>query len=252
MHSIERLSASFFRITLQSPLIATAARPGQFVMAACGTTLDPLLRRPFSIHNRTPDGQLQILFRVIGQGTRLLSESTTGQELSLIGPLGKGFSLQPGEPVGLIGGGIGMAPLLFLVQALLQANGRGTDCTVFLGSRTADELSQVAANFITLGCRVETATDDGSSGYHGLVTDLLAPQVTRFNKVYTCGPHPMMATVSSICQAAGVACEVSLEAHMACGLGACLGCTVQGARGNYLHVCSHGPVMNAEEVAWNR
>ncbi|ADW16477.1 oxidoreductase FAD/NAD(P)-binding domain protein [Desulfobulbus propionicus DSM 2032] len=249
---IEQLSKDFYRLTLRCPMIAAHAQPGQFVMVACGLTLDPLLRRPFSIHHCTQDGTLQLLFKVIGRGTQLLSECRTGQSLSLIGPLGHGFRLQPGRPVSLVGGGIGIAPLRFLVHALQQAGGAGADCTVFLGSRSGDELAPLAMEFSALGCQVHTATDDGSLGHHGFITELLAPELSRFSKVYTCGPHPMMATVAALCHSAGVACEVSLEAHMACGLGACLGCTVHGTEGQYLHVCKQGPVLDAQEVAWIR
>jgi dihydroorotate dehydrogenase electron transfer subunit len=252
VEAIERLSSTFYRLTLVSPRIAAAARPGQFVMASCGTTFDPLLRRPFSIHRCTRDGQLQLLFRVVGQGTRLLSELKADQSLSLIGPLGQGFHIHPAESVALVGGGIGIAPLLFLAAALRQAAGGETLCHAFLGSRTAEEVSPMASDFSALGCRVETATDDGSMGYHGLVTDLLVPHLAEYHRVYTCGPHAMMAAVARLCETAGIGCEVSLEAHMACGLGACLGCTVHGVGDRYLHVCTHGPVLDAQEVAWHK
>lgn len=247
--AIEQLAACFYRLTLAAPQIAAGCKPGQFVMAACGPCLDPLLRRPFSIHRRLGPDQIQLLFRVIGRGTGLLAELQPGQLLSLIGPLGRGFRVGADDPVCLIGGGIGIAPLLFLADHLRAA---GRSCTVLLGSRTGEELDQLVREFTKLGCQVETATDDGSLGFHGLVTDLLVPHLPQMHQCCVCGPQAMMATVAGLCHAHRVPCQVSLEAHMACGLGACLGCTVHGADSRYRHVCKHGPVFNAEEIAWNR
>jgi dihydroorotate dehydrogenase electron transfer subunit len=250
--SIERLADALYRLTLSAPLIAAAARPGQFVMAACGPLLDPLLRRPISLNRCLRPDQIQLLIRVVGRGTELLAGFRTGEPLSLVGPLGKGFRPPPAGPVCLVGGGIGIAPLLFLADWLHEAHPSALPCNVLLGSRTAGELTHLAAEFGQIGCQVENATDDGSLGHHGLVTDLLAPHLSLVKKVYACGPQPMMATVAGLCRQAGIPCEVSLEANMACGLGACLGCAVLGADNRYLHVCKDGPVMNAETVAWNR
>ncbi len=247
--AIEQLADSFYRLTLAAPQIAAGCKPGQFVMAACGPCLDPLLRRPFSIHRRLNSDQIQLLFRVIGRGTSLLAELKPGQSLSLIGPLGRGFRVGTDDFVCLIGGGIGIAPLLFLADQLRTA---GRKCRVLLGSRTGAELHQLVREFEQLGCQVETATDDGTLGIHGLVTDLLTPHLPGMKQCLVCGPEPMMATVAGLCQANRVPCQVSLEAHMACGLGACLGCTVHGADNRYRHVCKHGPVFDAEEIAWNQ
>lgn len=251
VHAVEHLAGAFLRLTLHAPLIAAAAEPGQFVMAACGPSLDPLLRRPFSIHRRLGNDRIQLLIRVVGRGSELLTALRPGQPLSLVGPLGRGFQPPPPGPVCLVGGGIGIAPLLFWADRL-HADRPATMPTVLLGSRTGNELTDLASEFGALGCRVATATDDGTLGHHGLVTDLLARQLATAKKVYVCGPQPMMAAAAGMCRAMHVPCEVSLEAHMACGLGACLGCTVHGSRGHYLHVCKDGPVMNAEEVAWTR
>lgn len=247
--AIEQLADSFFRLTLAAPQIAANCQPGQFVMAACGPSLDPLLRRPFSIHRRLGSDRIQLLFRVIGRGTSLLSDLRPGQSLSLIGPLGRGFRIDTDDLVCLIGGGIGIAPLLFLADQLRTT---GRRCTVLLGSRTGGELHQLVREFTELGCQVETATDDGTLGTHGLVTDLLPSHLPTMKLCCVCGPQPMMATVAGLCQASHVPCQVSLEAHMACGLGACLGCTVHGADHRYRHVCKHGPVFDAKEIAWNR
>ena len=253
VQKIERLADTIYRLTLEAPRISAAAQPGQFIMADCGPSLDPLLRRPFSIHQTTVEaGTLQLLFKVIGRGTELLSASQPGDVVSLIGPLGRGFHLAHEAPVCLVGGGIGIVPLLFLAKKILAQPSAPDACVVLLGSRTAAEASQFATAFTELGCEVRIATDDGSRGHHGLVSDLLPPFLSTVQKVYACGPFAMMASIAGLCWNAAVFCEVSLEAHMACGFGACLGCTIQGAEGHYKHVCKHGPVFNAEEVAWTR
>ncbi len=247
--AVEQLADTFYRLTLAAPQIAPASHPGQFVMVACSPGLNPLLRRPFSVHRRCDPDRIQLLFRVVGQGTELLAAKKPGDVLNLIGPLGRGFTVDAVDPVCLIGGGIGIAPLLFLAEQLRMTR---RACTVLLGSRTAAELYRLTADFTECGCEVEIATDDGSAGYHGLVTDLLPRRLSAMKRCYACGPKPMMATTALLCQAARVPCQVSLEAHMACGLGACLGCTVHGVENGYLHICRQGPVLNAEEVAWNR
>lgn len=252
VQAVDRLSDSFHRLTLFAPQIAAAARPGQFVMASCGTTLDPLLRRPFSIHQSFADGALQLLIKVIGCGTRFMSELRPGAVLPLIGPLGRGFRLNGATPVALIGGGIGIAPLLFLASQLPLVQGAAAPCTVLLGSQTKTDILLLAEEFSQLGCRVLTATDDGSLGYHGFISDLLPAALPEIQRVCVCGPHAMMATVAGLCQEASVICEASLEAHMACGLGACLGCTIHGSESTYRHVCKHGPVFDAREVLWTR
>ncbi|MBM9536654.1 dihydroorotate dehydrogenase electron transfer subunit [Desulfobulbus alkaliphilus] len=249
VQAIDRLSDSFHRLTLFAPRIAAAARPGQFVMASCGTTLDPLLRRPFSIHQAFADGALELLVKVIGRGTSYLSTLRPGAELSLIGPLGRGFHLTTHGPVTLVGGGIGIAPLLFLASHL-PTDSKISTCTVLLGSRTNTDLLVLTEEFKQLGCQVRTATDDGSLGHHGFVSELLPAALPGAHMVFTCGPHAMMTTVARLCLDAGIRCEASLEAHMACGLGACLGCTIHGAGNTYRHVCKHGPVFDATEVAW--
>lgn len=248
----QRLSAQYFRLILRAPRIAAQARPGQFVMAACGATLDPLLRRPFSIHRCPGDETVHLLIKIVGKGSRLLSELQPKAVVDLLGPLGRGFSFQA-ERIGcLVGGGVGMAPLLFLVEYANHQFQQHAPLHVFLGGQTGDDLRQLGREFQELGCRVSLATDDGTLGHHGLVTEPLAQEIKAMHIAYACGPMPMMAATAALCKEARIACQVSLESHMACGLGACLGCAVHGADGHYRHVCKHGPVFAAEEVAWLR
>jgi dihydroorotate dehydrogenase electron transfer subunit len=241
----EPLTADVFRLTVHAPEIVAAAAPGQFVMVQVSSSLDPLLQRPFSIHSRGADGSLSLLFKVVGRGTALLAKARPGDALHLLGPFGKGFDLSASDkPVCLIGGGMGIAPLLFLAQEL---PGRKY---ALLGARNHDELSPLAKAFAELGCAVQLATDDGSLGHHGFIPDLLDEVLPDVSRVCTCGPNPMMRGVARKCRAAGVPCQVSLETHMACGLGACLGCAVPGRNGHYIHVCKEGPVFTTEELAW--
>ena len=246
----EAITDDIFRFTLHAPAISKVAHPGQFVMLLVDDSLDPLLRRPFSIHQASSDGNIQILFKVIGHGTRRLAETLVGDAIDLLGPLGRGFDFDHTDKFCLIGGGIGIAPLYFLAKRLLQTGNPPENGTVFLGSQTKDELRFLADEFFDLGYTVKAATDDGSFGHHGFVTDLIDPILSKVERVYTCGPFPMMRIAAMKTKTVGVHCQVSMETHMACGLGACLGCTLAGADGNYIHVCKQGPVFSADEVAW--
>ncbi len=247
---IERLTDDIFRMTLESYEIATAARPGQFVMVQTGVGKDPLLRRPFSISQVSNGKYFQILFKVIGRGTSLLAHCKEGERISVIGPLGSGFQLNCKATNCLVGGGMGIAPLLFLGKALLRK------CTdkppiVVLGARNKEELAPLIDDFKDLGLFVHAATDDGSLGTHGLVTDVLKNlDFDSSTQVSVCGPTPMMTAVHFFCKEPNLECQVSMETAMACGIGACLGCIVPLAAGGYGHACSDGPVFDAKELLW--
>ena len=245
---VEQPGCNLLRLTLEAPEIAGAVQPGQFVMVACGANRDPLLRRPFSVHWADADGTIQLLVRVLGRGTAALAQIRAGEALSLVGPLGRGFSLETRQPC-LVGGGIGAAPLLLLARRLVE---KGLKPLMLLGAATAAEATLLQQDFQALGCSLALATDDGSLGHRGFVTELLSAQAAQADKLYACGPQPMMAAVARFGAERGIACEVSLETAMACGLGACLGCAVPDpARpGAYRHVCKDGPVFSADEVLW--
>jgi dihydroorotate dehydrogenase electron transfer subunit len=247
----ETLTRDVFRLTVQAPRIAESARPGQFAMIRIQETLDPLLRRPLSIHKVFPDGSVAFLFKVVGKGTQMLAALNPGMEIDIIGPLGRGFDLSPSASFCMIGGGMGIAPIYFLAQQFLSLERAATNPPVLLGAQTQPELLLLAEEFTELGYPVHTATDDGSLGHHGYVTDLLDNIIENVHQIYVCGPMPMMSKVANKCLKAGIACQVSLETHMACGLGACLGCTFPASEGGYKHVCKNGPVFSADEVLWN-
>ncbi len=247
--------AVFHRLRLHAAAVAEVARPGQFVHLRCALPgqWDPLLRRPLSVHRiNRGRGEIEVLFRVVGRGTGYLAGLAEGDAINLIGPLGQGFptDLADGETAVLAAGGIGVAPLVALAEELA---GKGAPLTAAVGAQTAaglvavDELGKVAG-------RVATATDDGSSGYHGFVTDLLAGLLERVARpvVYACGPEPMLRRVQAMVAEGGprVRGYLSLEARMACGVGACLGCAVRraGPGTAYYHVCHDGPVFAAQEV----
>ena len=181
----------------------------------------------------------------------MLAGLAAGDELDIIGPLGRWFDLSGSGPICLIGGGMGIAPLFFAAQLLAQSGRPVNQDHILLGARNRNELHSFMDKFSALGFPVKVASDDGSMGHHGFIPDLLDPVLPTVQQVCTCGPFPMMKGIVSKCFKADVGCQVSLETLMACGLGACLGCTVNGADGNYLHVCQQGPVFNSREVAWN-
>jgi dihydroorotate dehydrogenase electron transfer subunit len=214
-----------------------------------------LLRRPFSIHRVSDDGSFQILYKVVGKGTKMLSALQTGQTIGIVGPLGNGFVVPAGtEGVCLVGGGLGTAPLCFLADCLCR-EGMTSRVRILLGARNAAELAAVTDSFKDIGFDILLATDDGSCGHHGYVADLMDLHLSSDIpwKIYTCGPRPMMAAVAAKSRAKGFSCHVSLETMMACGIGACLGCIVEKEMGRddkYLHVCSDGPVFDAAGLKW--
>ena len=247
----EQVADNIYRFTVKAPDIATGSKPGQFVMVRTAEGLDPLLRRPFSIHQVDEGGLVQILFNVIGKGTQALAGMEAGRKLDILGPIGRGYTIANDSLHFLVGGGIGIAPLLFLAKQILKKN-ESSSIRVLLGARTRNEVAALVSDFESMGLVVEVATDDGSLGKQGLVTELMTDrQQDNPVMVYGCGPHPMLRAVVNICKKNSWGCQVSLETIMACGLAACLGCAVQRADMNgYVHVCKDGPVFDMDDVAW--
>jgi len=224
---------------------ALIPKPGQFAMLATadgwggGEDERPYLARAFSLA-RWRDGEAHYLIEDVGPGTKRLCELRAGEKVWALGPLGQGFTTpQDGRRAVLVGGGVGIAPL-----AILQ-DGLECEMTILLGFRDGPRAEGAA---LLRGARV--ATDDGSAGRRGLVTDLLAEELKRdaHVTVYACGPAPMLETIRAICAAEGVPAQLALEAGMACGFGACYGCVVPKRGGDYLRVCIDGPVIDAAEL----
>lgn len=244
----------FHLLRFESPALAAGAKPGQFVMVKTAEGYDPLLRRPISLHD-AGDGWLEIFFRVAGRGSAILAEKKEGSVLDVIGPLGCGYRLD-GEWLSrdawLVGGGRGIAPLFFLGRAL-QA--RGARVRVFYGGRTLAEIP-VAVKFREAGFDVACSTDDGSLGFHGFVTVLLEKElaVGAPDGLFVCGPDPMMERAARLAQARSIPAQISLEAIMGCGFGACWGCVKRIKRdgaGTWRKICEDGPVFAAEEIIWD-
>ena len=241
----KRLSDGIYDYTVLCPEMAEKAKAGQFLHILCGG--DTYLRRPISICDVIDERCIRFIFEVKGEGTRALSKRTEGDMLVIIGPLGNGFEIhdEDKDAILLIGGGIGVFPLLNLAK---QLQGKAT---VLLGFRNKEAML-LSDEFAAVSRNVFLATDDGSCGYHGLVTDILK-NITESNKVsriYTCGPLPMMKAVSLIAVENGIPVQVSLEERMGCGVGACVTCTCTVA-GSRKRVCKDGPVFDGTEVQWN-
>jgi len=196
-------------------------------------------------------GLVQILFKIIGKGTQALADMELGRNMDILGPIGHGFTIANDSQHLLVGGGIGIAPLLFLARRILKKS-ESFSVRVHLGARTKEEVSFLAEEFESMGLSVETTTEDGSLGKQGLITDLMADlQREKPMMIYGCGPYPMLRAVANICKKKKWGCQVSLETIMACGLAACLGCAVQRAdMKGYVHVCKDGPVFDMDDVAW--
>jgi NAD(P)H-flavin reductase len=238
-----------YRVLRVADVDTPEPRPGQFAMLASaerwggGEDERPYLARAFSIARRRV-GESHFLLEDVGPGTERLCELRAGDGLWALGPLGQGFRAptQRRRAI-LVGGGIGIAPLAILQDAL-EAEA-ATEVTVLLGFRDAARAPGAA---LLRGARV--ATDDGSVGHHGLLTDLLAPELERDPRtvVYACGPAPLLEAVRALCAETGVPAQLALEAGMACGFGACFGCAVPKRGGGYLRVCLDGPVIDAAEL----
>ena len=244
-----------FRMGLAFPELAMIARPGQFVMVRIPDGYSPLLRRPFSVHCRLVEGDevcgFELLYKVVGQTTRAMSELKGGDLLDVLGPLGSGFSCPVGiRDVFLVAGGIGVAALYYLGLFLVER--KGIRPRLFLGGRTAADILCQGA-FESMGVKVRITTENGSLGEKGVITSMVEQAINVDGKpdmIYACGPTGMLKAVSDIARAHEVLCQISLETVMACGFGVCLGCAVQkaGIPGGYLHACTDGPVFDSRAI----
>jgi dihydroorotate dehydrogenase electron transfer subunit len=261
----DAVNPEHFLLTLEAPPIARRARPGQFVMLQTRAGYEPLLRRPMSVC-RVSGGRrnrIDILYKVVGEGTRYLSERRPGTRLAVLGPLGNGFPppARGRRPV-LVAGGIGVAIFPFLADDLER---RGARPLLLFGARRRRDLVGLDL-FRARRVPIRLATEDGSAGARGFVTGLLEPLLdvgaagrragtardAAPPEIYACGPTPMLRAVGDLAVRAGVPCHLALESHMPCGIGVCLGCVVRcpadAAGPVYRRVCTEGPVFEAGAV----
>ena len=263
-----KIARDHYRMRLKSSPTARTARPGQFIHIRCGEEKKrqssfgtvPLLRRPISLVDVDPvRGTLDIVYKVMGLGTRVLAQMPEGAKADLIGPLGEPFTFPPkGKQAILIGGGVGIPPLVFLAKELLK---KKIPAAAFLGARTKEWVI-CREDFRKLGVPVRAATDDGTLGYRGSVVDLVESVIAREQSdrsnlaLYICGPIGMMKAAAALACRRGIPAQVSLEERMGCAMGCCMGCVVEvntepvGSHARFQRVCTEGPVFAAEEIIW--
>ncbi len=237
------IAAGIYDFRLDCPALAAQAKPGQFAQVRLP---GHSLRRPISLCGIDPDrGELRLVFQIRGQGTAELARYQTGDKLEILAPLGQGFPIDRSKKTLLIGGGIGVPPLLAAAKAL------GSQAVAVLGFRNQEAVI-LEEDFRETGAKTLVATDDGSYGHHGMVTELAAGE--DFDVLFACGPEPMLKAAQSLAESRGAKGYLSLEQRMACGVGACLGCAVelrdQAGQPYYGHVCKDGPVLAMERLNW--
>jgi dihydroorotate dehydrogenase electron transfer subunit len=257
-----RVKSLYFILEIYCPPIANHIQPGQFIMLKVSNDSSPLLRRPFSVYKSYPDnhpekkkrGCLFIYYKEVGKGTQKMTTLKKGQKLDLIGPLGKGFTLPPlPSPANiiLIGGGVGIVSLYPIAEALKKKK-----LFVFIGGKTQDDILSVE-DFGKFNSKISVATENGSLGFRGTVVDLFLSQKKLFTKggkyyLYSCGPVAMLRALARIAKSKNFICQVSLEARMGCGFGACWGCVVKTNHPQkpYQRVCKEGPVFPLRDILW--
>jgi dihydroorotate dehydrogenase electron transfer subunit len=246
----KEIASDYFLMELASPEIAQNSSPGQFLHIKCSRNHNPLLRRPFSIHRVIDEKCIEILYKVVGKGTLCLSKRKKGEKIDCIGPLGNGFKLKNMQTAIVVAGGIGIAPLIFLAEKLAKSK-----IISFLGAKTKNEIL-CTKDFKSLGAKVNIATEDGSLGYKGMVSDLLKDKLSSIvhhisSIIYACGPKEMLKEIAFLSKEHKIPCQVSFEQFMGCGIGICNSCVIRTKQG-YRRVCKDGPVFNTEEIDWER
>ena len=246
-----QIASGHFQMGLLCPYIARNTRPGQFIQVRVSRLYDPLLCRPLAVYRSRGD-VFDILFKVVGKGTRLLAEKAVGGTMDIIGPLGNGFPVDDDlRRAILVAGGMGVAALMKLAEEIAER-----EIIALMGASTRDKI--VGERDLTaLGAEVHIATEDGSAGHKGMVSELLEkilPEVEDSASIFACGPTPMLKVVARIAARYNIPAYVSLEERMACGVGACLGCacrvTSPEGETRYKMVCSDGPIFDAQEISW--
>jgi len=240
----DEIMPGVYLIRLDCLPIAPPARPGQFVMVRCGEGVEYQLRRPLSIH-QLDENRLALLFKVVGRGTQWLSRCQAGDKLDLLGPLGNSYEIYPdSKKLLLAAGGIGIAPLVFMAKEAIK---KGKEITLLLGASTSGQL--YPPRLSPAGVRLVTATEDGTAGNKGMITDILPDFIGWADQVFACGPVDMYRTMARMPELKDKPVQVSLELRMGCGLGVCYSCTVK-TRNGLRQTCKHGPIFDLDEVLW--
>ena len=248
VRSIREVAQQTWWLELQAPSIAATAEPGQFLMVGLGLTQvgAPFLPRPFSVGWRDRStGTIGLMLREFGAGTRRLARLHEGDRLLLLGPLGRRYQIPTGRPIVCVGGGVGMAPFLFLAA---EARDSEAEVRLMYGERTAGRVFDPALIAELTGVQPVVYTEDGSSGRHGLVLDGI--DLSDDPILLGCGPTPMLNALEKFARERGSGFQVSVEEHMGCGIGTCQGCVVRGADGSWVKSCTEGPVFDAVELSW--
>lgn len=244
-----RVQGPFYYLELYAPTITSKALPGQFLHITVQEGYDPILRRPLSLHRiKKEEGSLGILYQVKGRGTALLTKKRKKERVEVLGPCGQGFELPSSGPVLVVAGGIGVAPLGALVEELTRED---IDVDLLQGAVSKEGLLSMDA-FLDPHLSLYLATEDGSEGYKGRVTDLFKALFwdKDYSLLYGCGPLPMLEVLLSISSKKNLPCQISLEGRMGCGMGFCLTCGVKKKSGHGYHrLCTEGPVFRGEEVS---
>lgn len=245
-----QLKEDLFQFDIEEKEMAEIAKPGQFLEIRVADGIEPLLRRPISIYNvEKESGILSFIFQVKGKGTKILATRKEGEEIDIIGPLGKGtFDIVENKKVAIIGGGIGTFPLHELAKNLKGKS----EVNVYLGFRNKDVVV-LEDEFEKVSDRLVITTDDGSYGISGFAINVLKEDIKngKIDFIYACGPLPMLKAVRQVSIEENIPCQISLEERMGCGIGVCLGCAVKVIKDEkecYKHVCKDGPVFYAVDV----
>jgi dihydroorotate dehydrogenase electron transfer subunit len=251
--SNKRLNNRYGLMTIHCPEFIANVKAGQFFLIQTQLfdfIYDPLLRRPFGVCDvDAVDGNFTFLYMIIGKGTKSLAETSSGITITFSEPLGNGFTIVKGANVGLVAGGVGIAPLLLLSKTL-RDNGNTLD--LFYGGGNVEDIV-LLDEFRKSVDRVHITTDDGTSGERGMIDLPLKRKINELNKIYSCGPKGMLRSISEIAMSHAISSEVSLDEYMACGIGACLGCVVPvsvNGKARQKRCCSDGPVFDSATLLW--
>ena len=241
---IIELENQIFLLKIYCPEIASVIKPGQFLNIRVCDSINPLLRRPFSVCD-VEDDNFCIMFNIYGEGTRILAHKRPGEIIDILGPLGNGFNLEGDyDTAVIVAGGLGAAPFPFMTKKINNSK----NIMTFIGGKSHSDIIQYGMKNISI------STDDGSAGFKGTVVQLLESKLNELQKnkvkVFGCGPNAMLSALKSLCVKNDIECEVSTECAMACGFGICQGCPIESThqKDSYMLVCKDGPVFNVKDI----